>query len=115
QQIHRELKGHGLDTVVMAASFRNTDQIEALAGCDRLTISPALLEELDGDQGRVDRRLDRVEPGATLATPVVDEADFRWALNQDPMAGDLLSDGIRRFARDQQALEELMSPETAHA
>jgi transaldolase len=108
-RIHRDLKSHGFDTVVMAASFRNKAQIEALAGCDRLTISPALLEELNEDDAPLERYLSRVEPAAAPVEPPVREADFRWALNQDPMATELLSDGIRRFTRDQQALEELMN------
>lgn len=115
ERIHRDLKSHGFDTVVMAASFRNKAQIEALAGCDRLTISPALLEELNEDAGPVERYLSRVEPDAAPVEPPVNEAGFRSQLNQDPMASDLLSDGIRRFTRDQQALEKLMSGAPNHA
>ncbi len=115
EQIQRDLKGHGFDTVVMAASFRNKAQIEALAGCERLTISPALLEELNSDDTLIERYLSRVEAASAPVEPPVTESGFRWQLNQNPMASDLLSDGIRRFTRDQQALEELMSGVSNHA
>lgn len=109
--IFRTLKARGLETIVMGASFRNADQIRALAGCDRLTISPALLETLAADENPLTQALDAsdVEPDEDW-TPI-SEAGFRWALNQDPMANDLLSDGIRRFAADQVALETLLSEE----
>lgn len=115
EQIQRDLKGHGFDTVVMAASFRNKAQIEALAGCERLTISPTLLEELNSDDTLIERYLSRVETASAPVEPPVAESAFRWQLNQDPMASDLLSDGIRRFTRDQQALEQLMSGASNHA
>ena len=108
REIYRTLKGLNLDTIVMGASFRSAAQVEALAGCDRLTISPKLLEELAGDEGHLEPALgdDEVEP---LPEPVpVTEAQFRWALNENAMATDLLADGIRRFARDQEALEALL-------
>lgn len=115
EQIQRDLKGHGFDTVVMAASFRNKAQIEALAGCERLTISPALLEELKADDAPIERYLTGLDTASGPTEPPVAESNFRWQLNQNPMASDLLSDGIRRFARDQQALEELMSGASNHA
>ncbi len=95
----------------MGASFRNAAEIEALAGCDRLTISPALLDELGQDPGELERRLDAaaVEPDSDWQP--VNEAAFRWSLNENPMACDLLSDGIRRFAADQRALEQLLTEE----
>ncbi|RDZ27529.1 transaldolase [Lysobacter silvisoli] len=105
QSIWRYYKTCGYRTVVMGASFRNVGQVLALAGCDRLTISPELLGELDARQGEVPRALVddglRVEPGPRLS-----EAEFRWLHNQDAMATDKLADGIRRFAADQHTLEE---------
>lgn len=112
KQIYRTFKARGLDTIVMGASFRSAAQVEALAGCDRLTISPALLEELGNDQGPLQRALDSdgIEPEPHWHP--VQEAELRWALNDDPMASDLLADGIRRFARDQEALEQLLQEES---
>jgi len=105
-RIYRYYKAHGYQTVVMGASFRNIGQIEALAGCDRLTISPDLLNQLASDQGELKRQLhagDDHEPRQTL-----DEARFRWALNEDAMATEKLAEGIRLFARDQEKLEALL-------
>lgn len=97
--IYNYYKAHGIDTIVMGASFRSTGQIEALAGCDRLTISPALLQELADAEGSVARKL---SPDAF--TPVdaeeITEARFRWQMNEDPMATELLASGIRAFAQD---------------
>lgn len=109
--IFRTLKGLGLDTIVMGASFRNSGQIEALAGCDRLTISPALLEKLADDAGTLTRHLDATDIELVPEQPQMNEASFRWSLNDNPMACDLLADGIRRFARDQEALEALLQAE----
>ncbi|EKF72996.1 transaldolase B [Alcanivorax hongdengensis A-11-3] len=111
RHIYQCFKARGLETIVMGASFRNTGQIEALAGCDRLTISPALLGELAADSGTLTRVLDSetIEPESDWQ-PVC-EATFRWQLNDNAMATELLSDGIRRFAADQQALETLLMKE----
>ncbi|MBB1061298.1 transaldolase [Marilutibacter spongiae] len=107
-RIWQYYKRHGYDTVVMGASFRNTGQVLALAGCDRLTISPDLLGELDADGGDVARAL--VDDGERKAPPApLDEARFRWAHNEDAMATDKLADGIRRFAADQAKLEVLLA------
>src|SRR5690625_1355539 len=107
--IFHRLKSMGSDTIVMGASFRSTAQIEALAGCDRLTISPALLEE----RARVTasrKCLLSYDPVAQDSTVFsYSEAEFRFALNQCAMSTDLLSDGIRRFVSDQQTLETLLS------
>ena len=107
QRIWHHYKQHGYDTVVMGASFRNTGQILALAGCDRLTISPDLLGELAQAEGQVTRAL--VDAG-TRATPpaALAEAGFRWQHNEDAMATDKLADGIRKFAADQVKLEALL-------
>lgn len=101
-------KGAGFGTVVMGASFRNTGEIAMLAGCDKLTISPALLDELATRQDELPRRLDpaRIEPVARL--PRLDEKAFRWQHNQDAMATDKLAEGIRLFAADLMKLEALL-------
>lgn len=99
RSIYNYYKVNGIKTIVMGASFRNAGEIEALAGCDRLTISPALLDELDKDTGTLTQVLsaDRVtaDPLVTL-----DEKAFRWALNEDAMATEKLAEGIRAFAKD---------------
>lgn len=106
-QIWRYYKSLGYKTVVMGASFRNVGQVLALAGCDRLTISPDLLGELEARDGDVPRAL--VDDGERYEGPrPMSEAEFRWLHNQDAMATDKLADGIRRFAADQHALEDLL-------
>lgn len=109
RSIFNTLKGLGMDTIVMGASFRSTAQVEALAGCDRLTISPALLDELAADEGPLTAALDASAIDVLADQPPLTEAAFRWAINDNPMAADLLADGIRRFARDQQALEDILT------
>ena len=105
-RIYDYYKANGYSTVVMGASFRNLGQIEALAGCDRLTISPELLQKLSEDEGPLQRQL---QPGAAgEARQVLDESAFRWALNEDAMATEKLAEGIRLFARDQEKLEALL-------
>lgn len=95
-------------TVVMGASFRTTGQVLALAGCHRLTISPALLEELDASEEPIQRRI--AFPGQHTQTPsALSEGEFRWGHNQDAMANDKLAEGIRRFAEDQASLEVLIA------
>ena len=107
-EIYHHYKDHGYNTVVMGASFRNTGEIESLAGCDRLTISPALLDALRNDMGALPRRLN--PSGAVSAKPeALSESDFRYQLNGDPMATEKLADGIRQFAKDQIALETLIA------
>lgn len=105
--IYNFYKSHGFNTIVMGASFRNCGEIEALAGCDRLTISPDLLAELEADTSAIEQKLfnDQVvhEKPAALT-----ESTFRWLMNDDLMAHDKLADGIRRFAIDQNALEEML-------
>ena len=107
-EIYDYYKAHGYKTVVMGASFRNIDEILALAGCDRLTIGPNLLEELSQAQGEVMAKLQ--DKGASLARPArLTEAEFRWQHNQDAMANEKLAEGIRNFAIDQNKLESLLS------
>jgi len=93
---------------VMGASFRNVGEILALAGCDRLTIAPNLLEELDAMQGDLPRRL---IAGADAMTPPprMNEAQFRFELNEDAMATEKLSEGIRGFVVDQLKLEKVLA------
>ena len=107
REIYRYYKAHGIPTVVMGASFRSTGQIEALAGCDRLTISPALLQQLEESEGTVERRLD---PDRHEAVDVVemDERRFRWEMNEDAMATEMLAGGIRAFARDLASLRDIV-------
>ncbi|WP_104202551.1 transaldolase [Billgrantia saliphila] len=93
----------GFDTVVMGASFRTTAQVLALAGCHRLTISPALLEELAAEKGEVEKQVE-FPPAEERPVPLT-EPEFRWGHNQDAMANDKLAEGIRRFAEDQAQLE----------
>lgn len=108
-QIYNYYKKFGYKTVVMGASFRNIGEIKALAGCDLLTISPKLLAELGDSADAVPKRLDAATAKKTLAERItVDEAKFRWLLNEDQMATDKLSDGIRKFAADSRKLEILL-------
>jgi len=106
-RIYRYYKQHGYPTVVMGASFRNLEQIRALAGCDRLTISPALLQQLGQQRGEWPRKLDYQGEIRPRPAPL-SEAEFRWQLNQDAMATDKLAEGIRTFAADQDKLEALL-------
>ncbi len=107
-RIFNYYKQHSYKTVVMGASFRNTGQIEQLAGCDRLTISPQLLEELENDSGSLPRILDAATATSTDDKPGATEADFRWQLNSDAMATEKLAEGIRSFAADQVKLEQML-------
>jgi transaldolase len=110
RQIYSYYKAYDIPTVVMGASFRNQGEIEALAGCDRLTISPSLLESLGKDRGRLERKLSP-ETARRDAPPrmSLDEKTFRYLLNQDAMATEKLAEGIRFFGRDLTALRELVS------
>ncbi|MCE9677996.1 transaldolase [Shewanella sp. AS1] len=106
--IYNYYKRHGFNTVVMGASFRNTGEIMELAGCDRLTIGPGLLEELANSSAPVVQKLhattEVVAPGAAMT-----EAQFRWEFNQDAMAVEKLAEGIRNFAIDQEKLEQMLT------
>jgi transaldolase len=111
-QIYHYLKHYDLDTQVMGASFRNIGQIQALAGCDLLTISPSLLEELSRTDEPLERQLSvkraKAEPIQRMA---IDEKTFRWHMNADPMATDKLAEGIRTFAADTENLIDLIERE----
>ena len=112
RRIYDYYKSNDIDTVVMGASFRNTGQIKALAGCDRLTISPNLLQELDEDQSDLPRQLseDQAKPMDKLS---MGESEFRWGLNGDPMATEKLAEGIRNFDADHKKLLKLISDKLA--
>ena len=106
--IYRYYKEHGYSTIVMGASFRNIGEITELAGCDRLTIAPSLLAELQASNAPLPRKLN--DPGASKPRPApLTEAEFLWQHNSDPMAVDKLAEGIRKFAVDQEKLEALLA------
>jgi transaldolase len=113
--IYAYFKTYGVKTVVMGASFRSTGEIEALAGCDRLTISPHFLDELSKDEGVLKRRLDPAHPDAAHPKVAMDEKTFRWMLNEDQMATEKLSEGIRVFAHDLNALRTMVEQRLAKA
>jgi len=105
--IYNFYKSHGYQTIVMGASFRNIDEISELAGCDRLTISPGLLETLSNTFEPLEIKLspsDKIEPKQN----VLSEQEFRWQFNADAMATEKLAEGIRKFAEDQCTLEQLL-------
>lgn len=106
-RIYRYYKEHMYATVVMGASFRNIGQIEALCGCDRLTISPALLQQLASETGNLlpAPQLQQASDDSCLS---LDESTFRWDHNEDAMATEKLAEGIRAFAADQRKLEALL-------
>jgi transaldolase len=92
----------------MGASFRNTGEIIELAGCDRLTIGPSLLEELATSDVTITRKLSPTTETIAAPTPMT-EAEFRWELNEDAMAVEKLAEGIRNFAIDQGKLEQMLT------
>ena len=108
RSIYAAYKSKGIKTIVMGASFRSAGEVEALAGCDRLTISPALLDELAKDQGTLVRKLSPDNYGTPPAIPEVNEKNFRWLMNEDAMATEKLSEGIRTFAADLRKLLRLI-------
>jgi len=108
RNIYQYYKDHGYKTVVMGASFRNTGELIALAGCDRLTVSPNLLQDLAATEGTLTQVLK--DNGATKTPPAkMTEAEFRFELNQDAMATEKLAEGIRGFVADQSKLEAALS------
>jgi transaldolase len=109
RSIYAYYKTHGYKTVVMGASFRNTGEIAALAGCDRLTIGPALLEELQKDTGTLTRVLDAKAFKKQKAPAPLTEAAFRYGHNSDAMATEKLADGIRLFATDLGQLRKMVA------
>ena len=108
-KIFNYFKKYNYKTVVMAASFRNKDEILNLAGCDKLTISPALLEELDQMTGKIDVKLNASEASKLdLERINVNESSFRWHLNENQMASFKLAEGIRLFNKDMLKLKNLI-------
>ena len=103
--IYNYYKAKGYKTVVMGASFRNIGEILELAGCDRLTISPNLMDELANSNDTISQKLFDEQP-AIAAEAQLTEAQFRWQMNQDAMATEKLAEGIRNFAIDQAKLEQ---------
>lgn len=108
KKIYNYYKQHGYPTLVMGASFRNSGEIEALAGCDRLTISPSFLSELAADTGELKRQLGPDIKTDAIAKLTQTESAFRWGLNEDAMATEKLAEGIRNFAADTLKLEALL-------
>ncbi|OZG69987.1 transaldolase [Hahella sp. CCB-MM4] len=105
--IYEYFRRHGYATIVMGASFRNAGEIIALAGCDRLTISPSLLQELSETEGRLESSLTMPE-ASSVPPEAMTEASFRWQLNEDAMATEKLAEGIRGFEQDQLKLETML-------
>lgn len=109
-RIYNYYKKFDYKTVVMGASFRNIGEVTALAGCDLVTVSPKLLAELGANVDPVVRQLDPVEAKkAKIEKIELNEGKFRWLMNEDQMATDKLSDGIRKFAVDARKLEKLLA------
>mmetsp|Transcript_23080 Transcript_23080/g.33058 ORF Transcript_23080/g.33058 Transcript_23080/m.33058 type:complete len:422 (-) Transcript_23080:168-1433(-) len=112
--IYNYYKKFGHQTVVMGASFRNVDEILQLAGCDKLTIAPALLEELSASSDQVERKLDANKANDMDIQKIdMDEKTFRWMLNQDAMATEKLAEGIRGFSVDIEKLEDIIKVKIA--
>jgi transaldolase len=107
-EIYNYYKQHGIKTIVMGASFRNSGEILALAGCDRLTISPDLLSELKNNQEIIPRQLSPMAASTVVNNIILSEADFRYQLNDNAMATEKLAEGIRNFIKDQNKLEALI-------
>ncbi|CAL4326155.1 transaldolase [Buchnera aphidicola] len=107
-KIYDYYKKYNYKTIIMGASFRNIQQILDLSGCDRLTISPILLKELESNNKCLERKL--IPPTTFLTPPMpLSQEEFRWEHNQDAMAVQKLSEGIRNFAKDQLSLEKIIS------
>ena len=107
--IYNYYKKYDYSTVVMGASFRNVGEVLALAGCDLLTISPKLLSDLEQSTETVEKCLDaEAAKGMEIEKLAMDEANFRWMMNEDQMANDKLSEGIRKFAQDQVKMDAMV-------
>jgi len=106
-RIYNYYKKYGYKTQVMGASFRNVNQIVRLAGCDLLTISPELLDQLEQSEGALERKLDPARAQASKDERLhLDEKTFRWMHNEDPMATEKLAEGIRKFNSDARRLHD---------
>ncbi|RZO42027.1 MAG: transaldolase [Rhodobacteraceae bacterium] len=107
-KIYDYYKSNNIETVVMGASFRSSDQIKALAGCDNLTIAPSLLDEMGNDTSTLNQALSPNNTSGILPISM-DEATFRWEMNADPMATEKLAEGIRNFDIDHKKLIGLIT------
>lgn len=107
--IYNYYKSNGYNTIVMGASFRNISEIQELAGCDRLTIAPALMQELEDNQDSLPVKLDSTAAKSPQGKLSLSESEFRWMMNEDAMATEKLAQGIRNFAADQIKLEKLLA------
>lgn len=118
KEIYRHFKDQGYQTIVMGASFRSAAQVEALSGCDRLTVSPQLLKELSEDTGDLPRHLDPTPQSGVQKDTTMTQAEFLWGLTNNPMATEKLAEGIRLFHQDYLKLaalvEERMTPVSRH-
>jgi len=108
RSIYDYYKSNGIKTIVMGASFRNVDQIKALAGCDNLTIAPKLLDELGKENAELPRVLSP-DNASGVAAVEMGEATFRWEMNNDPMATEKVAEGIRGFDKDHNKLIALVA------
>lgn len=108
RRIYDYYKSNNIETIIMGASFRTTTQVKALAGCDNLTISPKLLDALEAEEAPLSRMLSPESVSGVDRTEM-NEPGFRWAVNADAMATEQLSEGIRKFHADHQALVSLVS------
>lgn len=107
-RIYNYYKAYGYKTIVMGASFRNVAEITELAGCDRLTIAPALLKELSDMKVELPRKLSSDHAGSIEKKITLDEKAFRWMMNEDAMATEKLAEGIRGFSADLVKLEAIV-------
>lgn len=115
-RIYNYYKKFGYKTQVMGASFRNVNQIVRLAGCDLLTVSPELLDQLENTEGTLERKLNPVKAQASKEQRLhLDEKTFRWMHNEDAMATEKLAEGIRKFNSDAHHLEEFALSKVAAA
>lgn len=108
RKIYSYYKGNGYKTIVMGASFRSPEQVMALAGCDKLTVSPAILQQLQESNLPVFRSV-HFEVSLKELPSKISESEFRWEHNSDPMAVEKLAEGIRLFADDQQKMEQMVA------
>jgi transaldolase len=108
-QIYHYYKKYGYNTIVMGASFRNTGEIVELCGCDRLTISPELMDELASSTDKLEKKLDASNAATNNVAKIdMDEKTFRWMMNESPMATEKLAEGIRTFAADAAKLQKIV-------
>jgi len=108
-EIYNYFKKYGYNTIVMGASFRNIGEIQMLTGCDRLTISPQLMDELSSTTDKLEKKLDAADAATMNIDKLdIDEKTFRWMINEDPMATEKLAEGIRSFAADIVKLEGIV-------